>query len=271
LLDVRAVYGAGSTSKVTVNTIPNGDLSVVAGVPIDPSASLVSWGVQCLATKHIQEAYLNSQDQWDPINGDSIILGGSSIIDIFHKWNDLPYKLGQRIISVKQTANGLTNGYTIDWYPKGPVWGKGLGDWGAMNNVTITQLFGAALTAQAWGSQGLAPTTAIPNGKYAILGAWVNALTNYALLRFSHADFGAYRPGFPVIDQANVAAALIVIPKDPLLLNQGYQFCYGGAIGGNKPNCPVFTVSNAGTGLTLEMLSCNADTPNVVLNLAKVG
>ena len=49
----------------------------------------------------------------------------------------------------------------------------------------------------------------------------------------------------------------------------GEQFIYLADVLGT-PQCPVFSVSNAGTGLSIEMLSEQTDTPVVNLVLVKV-
>jgi hypothetical protein len=52
--------------------------------------------------------------------------------------------------------------------------------------------------------------------------------------------------------------------------SHGEQFIYLSQKLG-KPQCPVFTVSNAGTGLQIQMICAQAATPVVDLVLVKVG
>jgi hypothetical protein len=201
------------------------------------------------------------------LNGEDFYPGASSLLGMIYNYAKLGYKTGKRTVTIDQNtgaANALA--FLLDHYGGGPVT---QGDYFMPNRIVLRQVFGGALTAITWYQQAYAPGTPIPNGKYAILGAWVNALTNYALIRFAHNDFGAFKPGFPVQDSTNTAVANAVLPKDPLTLNQGYQFVYLS----NKmktPVCPVFSVSNAGTGLKIEAISITTDTPIVILNLAKV-
>ena len=59
--------------------------------------------------------------------------------------------------------------------------------------------------------------------------------------------------------------------KDDLVINSvGEQFDYLSKVLGTPCN-PVFSVTNAGTGLNIEMLSNVANTPTVDLILSKVG
>jgi hypothetical protein len=96
-----------------------------------------------------------------------------------------------------------------------------------------------------------------------------SVLTNYALIRFRHADFGVFAPGFPVVD-ANVTLARAVAPLERLLIaSAGYQFSVMSEILG-QPLEPIFTVQANATGLNLEMSAITADTPEVLLNLVKV-
>jgi hypothetical protein len=134
------------------------------------------------------------------------------------------------------------------------------------------QTFGGALTTNQWSSLAIAPTTAIPNGTYVILGAYVTALTNVALIRFSHADFQGLKPGFPVMNAELTAAVTYqVAMRDSLVtLDMGEQFLSLSDTFGT-PQCPVFRVSNAGTGLTAECIGVQADTPVVNLVVMRLG
>jgi hypothetical protein len=96
-------------------------------------------------------------------------------------------------------------------------------------------------------------------------------MTEPHVVRFSHADFGAYKPGFPLVGSANSAIlGWQKGQKDYLQLSQGTQFIAMSELL-NKPCIPVFSVSNAGTGLVIESLAGTAtDTPTYTLMLAKV-
>src|SRR5438094_3820463 len=124
------------------------------------------------------------------------------------------------------------------------------------------------MSAITWGTVPFPPTSAMPPEKYAILGAFVSALTNYALIRFQHSNFKGYFPGFPVIDHTKAAARAVVNPDD-LFMAQGYQFATMSEIL-RIPCCPIFTVTAQGTGLTIWAASITADTPNVALNVVKL-
>jgi len=233
----------------------------------------VGWGGLTTIADTIKEIQLVSQDQLDPINGEDWTPGASSLVGIAHFWDDLIYDKGVRTINMAQNTGAANNiGYYMDNYPdptKSP--NMNIPQYGRQSaNGFYSTTYGGALTAITWKQQAFAPTKPIPAGRYAIKGVTVSALTNYALIRFRHADFGAFAPGFPVLDLTNTALANAVAPKDPLLLNQNLQFCYLSDIL-NKPMCPTFTVSNQGTGLQFEMASITADTPIVELSLSKVG
>ena len=134
--------------------------------------------------------------------------------------------------------------------------------------VATATTAGAALVANAWAGTAFAPVNALPQGKYAILGAVVAAVTHGAI-RFSHADFGGKKPGFPVCE-TGVAANLAGCSKSDLFLEPGVQFVtLGDELG--LAACPVFTVTNMGTGLVIELMSPTIATPTVVLWLVKVG
>jgi hypothetical protein len=272
MLDIHAVNGTPGATTVLADlaTIPVGDLAVVAGVPIRPDARLLLWGSESLVANTIYLTRLQSQDQIDPLNGETVNFGTTSLQNEAHKFTNLPYKTGARVISqttnTAQTATSL--GITLDYYDGGPCLSL---DRFQISALSILQTLGANV-AVAWRTTGVAPAIAIPNGKYAILGCQAAALTDPAVIRFNHSDFGGFQPGFPII---NLAASDILGHqkgmKDLLMASPGYQFVHLSEIT-RKPCCPVFTVSNAGTGLNIQMIApTNTDTPQITLNLAKVG
>lgn len=162
-------------------------------------------------------------------------------------------------------ANNMV--YWMDWYASGAKlpsiqqnrYGK------AGKNAAYSTTFGGALTAITWGSAVFAPSPLLPAGKYAILGARADALTNYGFIRFQHADFGPYLPGFPIVDTA-LAAARATVGDSLLTLEAGYQFVDLSDIL-KQPCCPVFTVSAQGTGLTIQAAAITADTPIIEILL----
>jgi hypothetical protein len=278
VLDLRATSSGGGTSLTSIGTILAGnDGQSVAGVPVTPSANpiLVAWGGLTTIADTIKEIQMISQDLLDPINAQDFTFGASSTIGYHHVYDRLPFTSAARVLKMAQNTGAANNiGYTLDWYSAGgsstATTMATLPKYGNAQNWRGTTTYGGALTGITWKQQAFAPTTPIPAGRYAILGAWVNALTNYALLRFRHADFATFAPGFPVVDLTNPAAAQAVSIKDTLVLEQGYQFSYlADKLGVTA--IPVFGVTTAGTGLNLEMAAITADTPQVTLNLAKVG
>jgi len=274
MLDIRAITTTPGAVLVLGNpgVIGGNDGAAVAGVPIKPTARLIDWGFLSPTADSIARLQLVSQDQPDPINGEDISPGAASLWLGFHKFTNIPYKTGNRIIKAG-TNVGVVAGtaFTIDFYDHESDIG---GDRAYFSpNIVMPPSFtyGAALVANTWGNNAFAPTTAIPNGKYAILGAWTTALSNVGAIRFQHADFGYCAPGFPVADpEISAILGLQIHNRDPLWLAQGYQFAYLSEKTGK--NCiPTFTVSNAGTGLLVQMIAAQAATPVVTLNLAKVG
>lgn len=273
MLDVRAVVltpGSGLTLGGT-DAIAANDGAQVAGVPLRPDASLRMWGAMSPTANTLATVKLQSQDMVDPINGVTVAPGTTSLLNQWFDYTTLPYKTGARIITAgTNTGQSASLGILIDEYPGGPVVKASRSMGGDV--VTGTTTFSGALTANAWGVQAYAPTTAIPNGKYALLGAEVHAISNVAAIRFSHADFGFVKPGFFVSNSTVISStSWDKVMKDDLVLNSVCeQFIYLSDIMG-KPEAPVFTVSNAGTGLNIEMISVQADTPIVTLFLVKVG
>lgn len=240
-------------------------------MPVAGGAALVGWGGLTTIADTIKELKLVSQDQLDPVNGEDIVTG-SAASGIISVWDYLKFAAGARSVSMAQNTGGANNmAYLLDLYPQGPtqrhpVYGVDGHNWYG------STVYGGALTALTWKQQAFNPTNAIPAGKYAIQGAWCSSLTNYGLIRFRHADFGVFAPGFPVVDP-NVAAARASVPgigQDLLTVYSGYQFSYLSQLLG-VPCEPVFTVQANATGLNFEMAAITADTPEVILNLVKVG
>jgi hypothetical protein len=273
MLDLHAVTSSGSTGSLgALSTIAlGGDGATTAGVPISMGATLIQWGGMTTIADTIAGLKMSSLDQDDPVNGEDFEFGTSSLLGYHIVHDNLAYVKGARNISINQNTGAANNmGYTIDIY--GDVQGKepcvALGKL-SPRSIPISSTFGGALTALTWGEKTLAPTSQLPQGKYAIEGFWANALTNYALIRFKHADFGGYYPGLPAIDMTNTAVANAVLPKDDVLLQQGYQFDVMSEMTG-LPCCPVFNVGPTGTGLTIQALSITAPTPIVTLNLTRI-
>lgn len=277
MLDVRGLVvtpGAVLVLGTGIPGIPVGDGAPISGVPLSPKATLMLYGMLSVTADTIARTKLSSQDMIDPINGEDISQGAASLLVEFHKYINLPYKTGSRFLQVGTNTGVVAGtGFLIDDYPndRGQVtWGDQRSRFTPKVVIPGSLTYGGALTTNQWGALAFAPATQIPNGKYAILGAYVSAVANAALIRFAHADFGAYKPGFPVMNyEVTAILAAQVSLKDQLLLEPGYQFVRLSDITA-KPQCPVFTVSNAGSGLNIEMISAQGDTPVVTLNLAKV-
>jgi len=262
MLDLHALYnGTGSLTISNISVaanIPVNDGQTAPGVPIAPGAVLKGYGVYTTIADTLKEVKLISQDQIDSINGEDWNVGAAGVLGIAHFGAELPFKSGGRNINYAQnTGAAPVAAYTLDQYAGGPVPTK-LGQ-----KILLPQVFGGALTAGAWGTVPVSPTVQIPAGKYIILGAYVHALTNYAIIRFAHANFGGKKPGFPVIDFSKASARAVVPMPTPVFNMEGEQFR---ALG----DCPVFEATSAGTGLTVEALSITADTPNVILNIQQV-
>ena len=263
MLDLHAL--ADTTGSITLTNIsvaaniPANDGQSAAGVPIAPGAILKAWGLLTTIADTLREARLISQDQIDPINGEYWIGGTTSLLGLLHFDAYLPFLRGLRMIYRRQnTAANPVIGYTMDKYPTpSSADVKNFGQ-----TIILPQVFGAALTANTWGTQIVAPASMIPAGRYALLGVYVHALTNYALIRFEHADFGGKKPGFPVVDDS-VASARAVTPIWAPVFSNGAQFLAMGDV-------PIFNVTVQGTGLTIDMLSITADTPQVMLHLVQL-
>jgi len=280
MLDLHALAdGTGSTSLIRPITIPSGDGQVVAGVPMlgtPGRAVLVAWGAIGLASANgPKEVALKSNDLNDPPNFSDWKPGGTSLAPYCspHLMERLPYISAARGVYAAQKAAGLELTFTIDHYQPGDVRATGViqGSRFPARRGLYSQAFGGALTAQAWGSVGLTPTYNLPAGRYAILGFTVSAITNVALIRFSHADFGVAKPGCMGVDKFVLSTTLGIIAGDELLSTCDLiQFVRLSEILG-QPQCPVFSAGPNGTGLAIECLDNTADTPTVVLNLAYLG
>lgn len=278
MLDLHVLSSsAGSTSLIQPATIPSNDGQVVAGVPIisDPGkALLIAWGAVAIdATKAPKQASLNSNDLNDPPNGSVWTpVGASLAISTPHLMERLLYRTAARVVKVAQKAAGAEFSFTIDHYDAGMTGTICVrGDYAPPGRGIYSQAFGGALTSLAWGTQVFTPTYNLPTGRYAILGAWVSGLTNVAAIRFQHADFKTCQPGFLVADKFTSATTVTGLSGDELLLvRDGSQFVRLSEITG-QPQCPVFSAGPNGTGLTIWCMDCTADTPTVILNLAKVG
>jgi hypothetical protein len=282
MLDLHVVSSGGGTGLTAIGTIPANDGASVAGVPIASGAYLIAWGGLTTIADTIKELKLGSQDLIDPINGEDDVTGGTAT-GIINEYDFLQFVSGARNISMSQNTAGANNlGYTLDYYSGGPVTaGFGLDGSGFIpppgypafaplsNRQGVYPTTLGVLTAITYGTTAFSPTNAIPAGKWAILGAKVSSLTNYALIRFLHADFGAFSPGFPVVDP-NVTLARANAPSSDLMFSyNGYQFAYLSWLL-QKPCCPVFTVQANATGLRYQAIAITADTPQVTVNLLKV-
>jgi len=276
MIDLHAINGTPGAATVLganfATIAPGGDGASVAGVPIAPGAVLRMWGGLSIAANTIGAIRLQSQDQPDPINGEHYLPGAASLMNELIKYTNLPYKTGVRAISMGTNVGvDAATAWTMDELAGqvGPTIDGALAE---KMVVPSALTFGGALTVGQWGQLAFAPATAIPNGRYAILGALVSAMSYGGLIRFKHNDFMRASPGFPVSNYEIIStSSWDKIEKDTLLVGEsGYQFVHLSKILG-RPQCPVFEVTNAGTGLVIECLSRVADTPVVSLLLAKVG
>jgi len=276
MLDCHATGGTpGATTTYTVlGTNPPSDGASVAGVPLRQDARLILWGSQSLVANTIYGTKLISQDLPDPLNGQLLRIGTASLKNQVYKLTNVPFKTGARQIgqSTNTAQTATSGGFTVDAYDGVPNTIGADGMRFAPDGVTITQTQGAADLVNAWYSTPVAPTDPIPNGKYALLGAWLTLSTGPHVLRFVHADFSFCKPGFPCVD--SFGSAILGAQEgmlDPLWNNAGYQFVYLSEISG-KPLIPTFNVTSAGTGLRMETFATvTTDTPYVILNLSKIG
>lgn len=268
MLDIHAltITPGAATTLGSAGTISANDFAAVAGVPLRADAIMIAWGYLSIAADTIANMRCVSQDMIDPINAEQELLGTSSTKVGSYLLTKLPYKTGARIITAG-TNTGVTggNGFTLDYYSFGTVIA---GSRFMPMTIKISQTLSTDV-AQTWTATAFAPTTAIPNGKYAILGFWLTKTTAYHLIRFQHADFGQFFPGIPTQDAA--VGNMALGSEDDLTVSPGYQFVKLSEITGT-PQCPVFTVSNAGTGLNIiSLAAANTDTPVIIMNIAKVG
>ena len=275
MLDLHAISltpGAATVLGAIGTTVaPGGDGQTVAGVPIADGAVLVCHGANSVTANTIGNYKLTSQDLPDPLNAVQILSGAASLVNQLYHFIKLPYSRGGRSQQLgTNTAVGACLGWLLDAYPGGNVIAGSY----AMPNPLVPPFvtFGGATTTLTWNTNAYTPTIAIPQGKYAILGAWGSAITNSAILRFSHSDFAGFKPGFPIMNYETISTATWDKAwKSELTMSQnGYQFVYLSQILG-IPCCPVFSAQQIGTGLNMEYNSVQADTPVIGLNLAKVG
>ena len=276
MLDLHAIGitpGAGLTLGAVGAVIPSNDGASQAGVPIDQGAVLKAWGALSPTADTIAALQLLSQDMVDQQNGEYLTPGATNLGNAIWDWDNLPYAKGLRQFYMG-TNTGVTASLavTLDDYPKLAPKAVTNGSRVIGKQVTPPALtFGGAVNA-GWTSLAFAPTKPLPNGRYAILGAKVSAITNLALIRFQHTDFQGLSPGFMCVNSGIVSSSSFdKVPKDALFLTEdGNQFVYISEIL-NEPCCPVFSVGNNTTGLQIQMYSLQADTPVVQLLLAQVG
>jgi len=242
------------------------------GVPIDSTegkSRLRIWGFNSPTADSLAIIRLRSQDMINPIDGITITPGAASLALQYLDYTSIPYIKGTRSLNVGTNVGVVAgNGFLIDEVNQGECIAAKVGQ-GKDTAVGLTT-FGAALAANTWGSQPwLAPN--LPAGKYAILGAFVSAIANVGTLRFRHPSFKGNSPGFPVCNyELAMATTAQVAARDDLVQEaHGQQFIHLSEILGT-PCCPVFTVGNAGTGLTIDMICAQAATPVVDVVVMKV-
>jgi hypothetical protein len=276
MLDLHAIGitpGAGLTLGAVGAVIPSNDGASQAGVPIDSGAVLKAWGMLSVTANTIAALQLLSQDMVDQQNGEYLTPGATNLGNCVWDWDNLPYNKGLRQFYAG-TNTGVTAALavTLDDYPQMAQKAVTKGSRVIGKQVTPPSLtFGGAVNS-GWTSLAFAPTKPLPNGRYAILGAKVSAITNLALIRFQHTDFQGLSPGFICVNSGIISSSSFdKVPKDPLFLTEdGNQFVKMGEILGEGV-CPVFTVGNNTTGLQIQMYSLQADTPVVQLVMAQVG
>ena len=276
-LDLRGIVGTGGTTLSVISTLPVNDGAPVAGLPLKGNAAqgtpiMRAWGIQNLIADTNRETQLLSADMYDAKNGEYDVIGSSSALNNSVYTTYVPFKGGFRQLSIRSnTSAGKPIGWMLDDYPGAYGVAKCGFSSGTMtgDHAKVTQVFGGGLTTQVWGNVGFAPTYPLKAGRWAILGAKVNALTDNAVIRFSHADFNGYKPGFPVTDQTNTTAGTANDQPGVFFDYPGLQFAALDMFMGT--GCPVFTASSAASGLTIEALDAAADTPNVSVWLQRVG
>lgn len=273
MLDLRMWSGTpgATTANTLLATLPNTDGQTVVGVPVSTGARLILWGSASLIANTICSTNMVSQDGADPMNGEHIDPGTTSMKNLVYKFTNVVYKTGARRIgqgtNTAQTATSLA--FTLDEY-------EGVGETiggeaqFAPNQVTIPQTLAADVAVQ-WTATAFAPTTQIPLGRYGILGFFLSTSTEAHGIRFKHADFMFCTPGIPTVD--HFEDAIHGAQKgmlDSLHTSPGYQFVTLSKLAG-KNLIPVFHVNANGTGLTIESTAPAAtDTPIVTVNLAKL-
>lgn len=275
MLDIHATtLSGGGTSLTAITTIPTGDGSQATGTgqtPISPKATLVAWGVLTINnTDFLEEVQLLSQDQVDPINGEDIkiVEVAANTPHTITQFTNIPYATGARKISADQDAGGNEFAMYLDYYADDSPLPCVDGNEHAKFQVKISQAFGGALTALAWGTQAFSPATVPPVGKYAILGYTAVGFTSNGLVRYQHADFGQYSPGLPTCSiGSSIGQALEAVWFDGY---PGLQFVKAGQYF-KKPCCPQFRITATGSQLNIQALSNSTDTPTVVTHLAYMG
>jgi len=279
MLDLHVNYSsAGSGTLAQPATIPANDGQVLAGVPMittPKAATLLAWGGVAIngAADAIKEAQLTSNDLNDPANGSTWLPSGTSLVVTTPHFTELLiYQTASRVIKLAQKAAAACFTYTLDHYADSIVRASTIkGDRTPMQRGIYSQLFGQAVTAGAWSTQIFTPATNLPQGRYAILGFWVNALTNVAAVRFQHADFGSVQPGCIGADLFTTGLNDTNLSGDEIMMkSQGVQFVRFGELL-KAGACPVFRAGPNGTGLTIWCFDLTADTPTVILNLAYLG
>lgn len=275
MLDLHSVYDAtGSTDTVVVENnanavIPAGDGASNIGVSPFPNSVLVSFGAESLngGAQGIVTVGLSGNNLVDPTNKILLTATGTDVMAVKQLTGQFSYAKGPNLVNYAQEAAGkiLTN--KIDVVAAGQ---SVAGSYIPANQAVYSNTFGA-LTAGAYGSLAFNPTNTPPVGTYAILGAWVHALTAGAAIRFQHADFKGASPGFPVVDYSTgtLTPAQIQGGWPFATFAQGYQFVAASQFLG-IPSCPVFRVQGQGTGLTQQIIDATGDTPTVTLNLQKL-
>jgi len=276
MLDLHALTvtpGAGTTLG-SPGTVAVNDGCPTAGVPLDSAkgvATLKVWGFHAPTADTIAALKMYTQDMIDTTNGYTVTPNTTNVKTQYYDYVTQQFKTGARIITAG-TNTGVVAGsaWTVDSYAnKAPC--LALNEMTGNIVVPGSTVFGGALTTNQWGSVAFNPTQPLPIGKYAILGAFGRAITNDALLRFSHANFNGLKPGFPIANyEVAYATAKQLCMNDELMLTaDGAQFMYLSKIL-NEPCCPVFNVGPGATGLTIEMCDVQADTPDITLVLSQV-
>jgi hypothetical protein len=277
MIDFRAnIITPGAALVLGVSPVATAvnDGNPVPGNPMKPGSRLVAWGMLAPTADSIAHLRLASLDMVDQQNGEDISPGAASLWTGFFKWTNIPYKAGARLIYAG-TNVGVVAGsaFLIDFLDMGAkdIGGNIKGSFLPNQVIPPSITFAGAIGVNTWTSNPFAPTLPLPNGKYAILGAWATAYANVMAMRFAHVDFEGLEPGFPCVNlELAAAATLDLVNKDLMWLHQGYQFVHmSEKIGGDC--IPVFTASNNSTGLTIKAVAAQTCTPVVTLNLAKVG